>query len=67
MEGESKSEESDKEEYEIQAMAPSEALQKLDDLLLLTHNRQELADTTSKLKNIRLSALRRTDIVKFSK
>ena len=37
---ESKSEESDEEKDEIQAMVPSEALQKLKDLLLFAHSQR---------------------------
>ena len=67
----SKSEESDKEEDEIQAMTQSEALQKFDDLLLTAHNRQDgnlskvLADAVSKVENTERTKANR--IVKFFK
>ena len=54
-------------------MPPWEVLQKLDDLLLFAKKRQDgdlskiLADTISKVQNIRLSVLQQTDIVTFLK
>ena len=54
-------------------MSPSDALQKLDGLLLFANNeeddnlREQPADEVSKVENIRQSAQNETDVVKFLK